>query len=286
MTHSWVELSNNERKKGKGSLQFTASFIPTLELPAPPKEEKENTEGEEKPKDENAKEEVEIRPLPEKELHNAVVRLTPDRQKVDLLAYESGILQVTIYQAKLPERQKVTADILLDSNDPQYRTVQLKGLDLPFNETGDAFVREMDFSKVIVRIKQVKENDKDDSYVGFWTASVRDIVRKLMERTPEENAEGEVFKLIECEGGTIHLGFGFIPAVNFKLDPKESLENQGNLTVTPIRAKDLKAADRSGTSDPFVVFHVDGVKVHKTEVYKKDLNPTFKDEVFTVPVVC
>ncbi|ORY88542.1 C2 domain-containing protein [Syncephalastrum racemosum] len=264
-------------------------IYPTLELPQPPKKEEENAEGgetkeEEKTEEETKTQEEEQEPLPEKDLHNEVVKMTPDRRKVDLLAYESGILQVTVYQAKLPERQKVTADILLDSNDPQYRTVQLKGLDLPFNETGDAFVREMDFSKVIVRIKAVKESDKDDSYVGFWTASVRDIVRKLMERTPEENAEGEVFKLIECDGGTIHLGFGFIPAVNFKLDPKESLENQGNLTVTPIRAKDLKVADRSGMSDPFVVFHVDGVKVHKTEVYKKDLNPTFKDEVFTVPV--
>lgn len=62
--------------------------------------------------------------------------------------------------------------------------------------------------------------------------------------------------------------------------------DQGNLTVTVLSASNLPAVDRSGTSDPYVVFYLDGQKVHKTEVYKKQLDPKFKDEVFTVPVVC
>lgn len=56
--------------------------------------------------------------------------------------------------------------------------------------------------------------------------------------------------------------------------------------MTPIRANNLPSADRSGTSDPFVVFSMEDVKVHKTEVYKKQLNPVFENEQFTVPVVC
>lgn len=55
--------------------------------------------------------------------------------------------------------------------------------------------------------------------------------------------------------------------------------------MTPIRASNLPSADRSGTSDPFVVFLMEDVKVHKTEVYKKQLNPKFENEQFTVPVV-
>lgn len=47
----------------------------------------------------------------------------------------------------------------------------------------------------------------------------------------------------------------------------------------------MPAADRSGTSDPYVVFLLNGIKVKKTEVYKKNLNPTFsKDELFVVPI--
>lgn len=55
--------------------------------------------------------------------------------------------------------------------------------------------------------------------------------------------------------------------------------------MTAIKASNLAAADRGGTSDPYVVFSIDEVKLHKTEVYKKQLNPVFKNETFTAPVV-
>jgi Ca2+-dependent lipid-binding protein len=61
--------------------------------------------------------------------------------------------------------------------------------------------------------------------------------------------------------------------------------DQGNLTVTPLKANNLPAADRSGTSDPYVVFLLNGQKIKKTEVYKKNINPVFsKDELFVVPI--
>jgi Ca2+-dependent lipid-binding protein len=65
------------------------------------------------------------------------------------------------------------------------------------------------------------------------------------------------------------------------------MENQGNLTVTPVSAHHLKSADRNGKSDPFVVFTLNGEKMYKTDVYKKTLNPDFnaKKETFVLPVV-
>jgi Ca2+-dependent lipid-binding protein len=60
--------------------------------------------------------------------------------------------------------------------------------------------------------------------------------------------------------------------------------DMGNLTVTLIRGKNLVAADRGGSSDPFVVFKVNGKEVHKSEVIKKTLNPEY-NEVFVVPIV-
>lgn len=311
----WVDLTNNERKKGKGQLHFAASFIPALVVPKPKEEQEKKKEAD--PADAadattTTEQEALATPPqepvsepPEKDVHGEVIKYTEDKSQINLMAYESGILSVTVHKATLPERQKVTADLLLDSNYPQYRTVQLKGLDLPFNETGDAFVKEMDFSKLTVRIRPVKDNEKDDSHVGYWTSSVSEIVRKLMTRSKEQDEGGETYKLIDCAGGTITLSFKFTPVVKFKLDPRESLESkssaggekdvwlnvitfepdQGNLTVTVLKANKLPAADRSGTSDPYVVFHVAGVKVYKTEVYKKQLDPVFKDEVFTVPVV-
>lgn len=61
--------------------------------------------------------------------------------------------------------------------------------------------------------------------------------------------------------------------------------DQGNLTVTLISAKNLKAADKSGTSDPYVKFTVNGEVVHKSATLKKTINPIWKGETFQVPIV-
>mgnify|MGYP001415066014 CR=1 FL=1 len=61
--------------------------------------------------------------------------------------------------------------------------------------------------------------------------------------------------------------------------------DQGNLTVTLVSASGLKAADRGGTSDPYCVFRINKEKVYKSQTYKKQLAPVFKNESFTAPVV-
>lgn len=61
--------------------------------------------------------------------------------------------------------------------------------------------------------------------------------------------------------------------------------DQGNLTVTLLSGKHLKAVDKSATSDPFVKFIINGELVHKSGVIKKNLNPVWKDEKFDVPIV-
>lgn len=55
--------------------------------------------------------------------------------------------------------------------------------------------------------------------------------------------------------------------------------------MTLLNAKSLKAADKTGTSDPFVKFIVNGETVYKSAVIKKTLDPVWKDEKFEVPIV-
>ncbi|KAG1244698.1 hypothetical protein G6F68_015349 [Rhizopus microsporus] len=96
----------------------------------------------------------------------------------------------------------------------------------------------------------------------------------------------EEISLMEHAGIKVRLSFNYIPTIQFKLDPSESLENQGNLTVVLVKASNLTAVDRSGTSDPFVRFYLDDQRIFKSQTYKKTLNPVFsKDETFTAAVV-
>ncbi|KAI9319764.1 C2 domain-containing protein [Dichotomocladium elegans] len=252
-------------KGGQGRLHFAASFIPPMDLP----------------KDEQGH--VVFADI---DLHGERVNYKEESgstssKKVDLLSYESGILCVTVHEANLKTRSKAAIDVFVDSNDSQYSTSELKGGRLVFNETGDAFVKELDFSRLTVRARPARDCDKDDVTLGYYNLPAREIVRNIMEKGPGVQQE---YRLVDGEGSTVRLSFDYIPVVGFVLDPAESLENQGNLTVTAISAANVPAVDRSGTSDPYLRFYVGDHKVHKTQVYKKQLNPVFHDESFTVPI--
>ncbi|KAI9258242.1 C2 domain-containing protein [Sporodiniella umbellata] len=280
-----VDLISHERKTGRGQLSYEASFFPTLALAkqADDPVAKEATDNLPKLVDnENDNEKaVEAPSQPEKDLHGEPIRTTANHT-IDLLSYESGVLSVTVHHVDLPQKTKAVAEILLDTNDAQFTTSVQKGTQIHFNESGDAFVKEMEFSRLIVSVR--KPEDRPEERIGFWTNTVRDIVSQIQKSEKDEYVQD--FKLLGCAGNaTIRLAFKFVPVVQFKLDKSESLENQGNLTVTVVSASNLKAADKSGTSDPYALFSLNGEKVYKTETYKKQLNPVFKNEVFTVPIM-
>lgn len=57
------------------------------------------------------------------------------------------------------------------------------------------------------------------------------------------------------------------------LEPRESVNNTGSLTLEIVSAKGLKSADRNGYSDPYATVEMGGDKLFKTQVKKKTLNP-------------
>lgn len=292
-----ASLTSLDRKKGRGTIKFTASFFPTLALATEDEKKKqEQNQHEEGSADSGEMSEPELiekpKELPEKDLHGELIKykaISADKKVIDLSSYESGVLAVKMHSVTLNESSKAVVDLMLDSNDPQFSSIEQKGSRLEINETGTAFVKEMDFSKLIVRVRNVRDGDKDDKSLGRCTLEVRKIVERLVKASEDESITEPVIEeisLLDSPGGKIRLSFSFIPAIKFKLDPAESLENQGNLTVAVVKATNLVAADRNGTSDPFIRFYVDEQRVYKTETYKKTLNPVFnKDESFTVPIV-
>lgn len=80
----------------------------------------------------------------------------------------------------------------------------------------------------------------------------------------------------------VTISLKFIP-IKMKLDPSESVNNQGNLRVEVIDASNLPSADRNGFSDPFCKFYLQGKDIFKTKVQKKTLNPVW-NEFFELPI--
>lgn len=274
-------MKSADRKSDKGELRYTAEFYPTLALPKPKDEEEEE-------ENDNEEKTPVVEEPPINDLHNVPIRYTPD-DLVDLMAYNSGVLKVKIHEVRLPSASTAYCQLLVDALMPQFQTAKMKGRTLAFNETGDAFVKEADFSRVAIEIKPEHADEKDDIKIGYWVEAVSSIVRRIQarRRSMENDDEGEWFELLgtTLPGGQIRLSFDYIPLVNFTLNPDESLDNQGQLTVTLLDAKDLMAADKSGTSDPYVVFTVNGERVHKSATVKKTVNPSWKNEQFVVPIV-
>jgi len=67
------------------------------------------------------------------------------------------------------------------------------------------------------------------------------------------------------------------------LEPRESINNMGMLSITLADGQGIRGVDRGGKSDPFAVFSLNGQKVYKSQTKKKTLNPVW-NEPFDVSV--
>ncbi|ORX52810.1 hypothetical protein DM01DRAFT_1336589 [Hesseltinella vesiculosa] len=312
----WVPLKSPNGKTNKGELRYTAEFYPGLALPPSVNQQPaivtqcdaNTTENSPDKKsglatDCESSAPADMTPttttsLTATDLHGLAIKWTPDGF-VDLKSYSSGVLMVRIHEVEMARPVHAYCSVLVDSLYSQYRTVGLKGKSLLFNEAADAFVKEADFSKLYIEVKPfTSDNDKNEEKYGYWSGSVNDVMRLVQHHNrtrqtsafqdTEQTDEGQWLDLSDTSAdlpGRIRLSFAYFPLADFELNPDESLENQGNLTVTLLEAKDVMALDKSGTSDPYVVFTVNGDRVHRSAVVKKSLNPVWKNEQFTIPVL-
>ncbi|KAI9266500.1 C2 domain-containing protein [Phascolomyces articulosus] len=307
----WTLLRSADRRPGKGELRYRAEFYPTLTLPKPrtlPTNENQEQQAPENvntpttpttpivtsvttSEQQNDKEFDQniVLDLPLQDLHGSFIKYTPD-DLVDLAAYSCGVLRIKIHEVKFPRHIYAYCQVVADALLPQYKTARLKGRKLEFNEMTDVFIKEADISRVAIEVKPATTDEKDDSKLGYWLEDIKRIIRhiqiKRREHQDDDDDTSEWYSLFgggEMQG-SIRLSFDYIPMSSFILSPDESIDNQGTLTASLIRGVDLKAADKSGTSDPYVVFTVNGDRVHKSAVVKKTLNPTWKNEQFTVPI--
>jgi Ca2+-dependent lipid-binding protein len=141
-------------------------------------------------------------------------------------------------------------------------------------------VRELDFSKITLRIIEHidKDGDGDDDHViAKLTGNTVDTLRRCL-YTPTQLT----LKDKHNRDYKITVSLKYLP-VKMRLDPSESFNNQGTLRVDVLDAADLPAADRNGFSDPYCKFVLNDKEVYKTKTQKKTLHPAW-NEYFEVPV--
>lgn len=163
---------------------------------------------------------------------------------------------------------------------PAYSTAKVRSANYNFNETGDAMVRELDLSRMTLRLVSHVDNKGEDDAEDIkakLTGSTLETLKRCL-NTPTQismrDAQGRESK--------VTVSMRYLP-VKMQLDPSESFNNAGSLRVEVLDAADLPAADRNGYSDPYCIFRYNDKEVHKTKTQKKTLHPAW-NEYFEVPV--
>lgn len=203
----------------------------------------------------------------------APIRLTPET----LEQYDSGLLVFRLLDGEFL-RTNTQLQLLVDDDlFPTYESENIKTTNHTFNEFGDLMIRELEFSRITFRLvgfgpRQRVIKPKDILAIAQGGA-LPTIQRGLYTPTTIElrHDDGKVSRL--------NLSFKYIP-IKMTLPARDSIHNQGTLSVHLKRGVDLPAADRNGFSDPFCLFILNentDKPVYESQKIKKTLNPEWNE---------
>ncbi|KAL8739134.1 MAG: hypothetical protein Q9181_000163 [Wetmoreana brouardii] len=205
------------------------------------------------------------------------LRLSPE----ELVKHESGLLIFKLLEGTMAHSDVRLEVVMDDMVFPSFTSAKVRSKHTQFGEIGDAFVRELDFSRITLRLTEKTdrkgEGEKSDTTTAKLTGSTMETLLRCLNKPTElvlKGSDGSVNR--------ITVSLKYIP-VKMQLDPSESINNQGNLRVHVLDADDLPAADRNGFSDPYCKFDLNGKEVYKTKIQKKTLHPAW-NEYFECPV--
>ncbi|CAI2185368.1 17065_t:CDS:10, partial [Funneliformis geosporum] len=191
------------------------------------------------------------------------------------LEYQSGILIVNINEAKFKTKKSCVEILINNDLFPVYKSAVSELENPQWGEVTDVFIKELDFSKITFKIK----HSDSTSSIGKIESNVKELLEKCL-----KDKENNVWLPINgMDGCMLNVGLSYIP-VKYHVESYESINNMGTLHIKLVNAKNLPAADRSGTSDPFVKFILNDKVVFESKKLKKTLNPLY-DEDFSVPLL-
>ncbi|KAI0533871.1 C2 domain-containing protein [Xylaria digitata] len=205
------------------------------------------------------------------------IRLAPE----ELLKYESGFLIFNLIEGEMPKSGTHLEIFVDDMLYPSYASGTAKSQLFKFDEIGDCFIRELEFSRLSLKVcekreKPGEERDEDHT-IARLTGNTLETLKQCLNNPTVLRLKDE-----ENRTATIKVSLKYIP-VKMHLDPSESINNMGNLRVDVLDGTDLPSADSNGKSDPYCKFELNGQEVFKSKTQKKTLNPVW-NEFFEVAI--
>lgn len=139
----------------------------------------------------------------------------------EALDYDSCILVVHLIGADL-DRSGTYCEFYVDSDFYQYKSQVQKTRNPKWNEIADLFVKELDYAKLVIQVKEKSSMEKDP-IVGTFTRNIRSLL-------VSNSAEGDSFPILDKteDRGSIQLKFEVQP-VPIDLLPTERLDSKSML---------------------------------------------------------
>jgi len=269
-----------KQRKGKdrGELHYRATFYPIIAVPGlipPPRKTPEQSINAAAPS------EADDAASPSSpSLETAAAKEEqPSEGPVDLTPYEHGIMVMHLRSAQgFTEERDMYAEVVLNNDyaSVAHTTKRVRSRNPVWEEkTQRIVITEAQYAELAIIVKERKgrlvnlpnvvgddkstkshDSDTDDDddncvEVGRWSTKVRHLLRELSNARKEDLKEGKWLPLTNRVGDML-VKFEFLP-VAVELAQEESITNSGTLSVDLLDARNLKAVDSSGTSDPYVV---------------------------------
>ncbi|KAF5354770.1 hypothetical protein D9756_005742 [Leucocoprinus leucothites] len=189
----------------------------------------------------------------------------------DTLTQQSGIVVFNIISGNLAKKARL--EVLLDDGYwPCFSTHKSTSTNAHWGYVGEGFIKEIDFSQIWFKLNEADEGTRED-IVGEWKGDAKDFLKKAI-------AAPQTITLTRDQDhrtSTILVEARYIP-VPIKLEERETVSNMGILRVDLLNGDEIRGVDRSGKSDPYAVFTLNGQKVFKSQVKKSTLAPEWNED--------
>jgi len=188
----------------------------------------------------------------------------------------TGILRIKLEEAKnLKEESCVYCECAFDNSPDEifYRSAVIKSRNPVWDEISEGLIMNIVHNKLLLNIRvRAKESGPSDNDISLLALKfgLNDIATNLNKSIwfSDDNTNPEA--------PAVKIAFGYVP-IDVAIPPKDYLPNMGILTVNVDDGRVI-AVDSSGTSDPFIVFNLNGNKVYTTKEVKKTLEPQWNEK--------
>ncbi|KAG7661406.1 uncharacterized protein J8A68_005101 [[Candida] subhashii] len=187
----------------------------------------------------------------------------------EAIKHRAGNMVVHLISGRFTKSDVFVHTLFDDHSYPSGVSPRSDGKILRTISSGETFIRDLPNSLLVFRIAKTVEVTNAKDVYAEKVFNTLDIYKKSFSKP---------IKLDLGDGNSIQVRLEFIPSLA-QLAPLDTVLDVGKINMQIIGARNLKAVDSNGKSDPLCVIKLDGVEIHRTDKKRKSLDPEWNESI-------